>query len=128
MNMTIFGIFFDSWNSSRQIIVLLDKHRGCAVNVGTSSLLFLSAASAASPTTTVAVSAPWPFLFEKAVNGIGSHYEEEKKNNYTLCVHNINVTIYAASHAMRHWNTRIIKAQVVPSSLRIVAMAAMHGV
>ena len=56
-------------------------------------------------------------------------YEEEEQEEYdALCVHRISVIANAASHAMTHWKTRIIIAQVLPSSRRIVAMAAMHGV
>ena len=56
-------------------------------------------------------------------------YEEEEEEEYdALCIHKISVIANAANQAMTHWKTRIIIAHVLPSSRRIVAMAAMHGV
>lgn len=85
-------------------------------------------ATASSATITVAIALATAFLEEAVVCGIGGHDEEEDEQDYTLNVHSINVTRNAASHAMAHWKTRIIIAHVLPSSRRIVAMAAMHGV
>ena len=56
-------------------------------------------------------------------------YEEEEEEEYdALCIHTNNVTRNAATQAIAHWKARIIMAHVVPSSLRMVAIAAIQGV
>ena len=84
--------------------------------------------TASSTTIAVTITGTTTIPEEAVVDGIGRHDEEEDEQDYALNVHSINVTRNAASHAMAHWKTRIINAHVLPSSRRIVAMAAMHGV
>ena len=96
--------------------------------MGVNSIALSATTAAASTTVAVAIAIATTFLEEAAVGGIGSHQEEEDEEEYALCVHKISVIVNAANHAMTHWKTRIIIAHVLPSSRRIVAMAAMHGV
>lgn len=84
--------------------------------------------TATSRTIAVAIAFASAFLEEAIVDGISGHEKEEQEQYDALCVHRIRVIVNAANHAMTHWKTRIIIAQVLPSSRRIVAMAAMHGV
>lgn len=93
-----------------------------------------SAPSATASTPTIAIASVavtislTTSLKEVVVDGVCCYDKKEYKKYYTLNIHKISVTRYAANHAITHWKTRIIIAQAEPSSRRIVAMAAMQGV
>lgn len=87
--------------------------------------------TSATITITVSTITTRAFSSENAIQGICCHNKKENYKYNALYVHiyhNISVITNAATHAMIHWETRIINAQVEPNSLRIVAIAAMHGV
>lgn len=87
-----------------------------------------SAATAAAAAIAVAVSTAAATATEVSPGGIGSHHKEECQQDNALYIHRIETVSQAISQAMTHWKTRMMQAQVLPSSLRMVAMAATHGV
>lgn len=89
----------------------------------------LRAALAATSAVTATASATFPPTPEEAAaDHTGRCKQDEGQEQYTLNVHSTRFTMKAAAQAMAHWETMMISAHVVPSSLRIVAMAATQGV
>ena len=56
------------------------------------------------------------------------HQQDGRQQDDTLYVHRTRVMRKAAIHAVTHWKPMTKSIQRVPSSRRMVAMAAMQGV
>lgn len=88
-------------------------------------LLTTATTAAAAVTTATAATA---FPAKVTPGGIDGHKQQEGQQYDALYVHNMDTVRNAISQAMTHWNVMIITAHMVPSSRRMVAMAATHGV
>ena len=107
-----------------------DRKRPCGLHsegpltTATTAAAAVTTAAAAVTTATAATAFP----AKVTPGGIYGHKQQEGQQYNALYVHNMDTVRNAISQAMTHWNVMIITAHMVPSSRRMVAMAATHGV